>query len=77
MTFSADLSYTGTVPYHTPIHSLRLLVPFVVAGVADPHHVDADPDPACHFDADSDSTFHFAADPDPTFWIRVRILILA
>jgi hypothetical protein len=23
----------------------------------DPHHVDADPDPACHFDADPDPTF--------------------
>jgi hypothetical protein len=29
--------------------------------VADPHHIDADPDPdpACHFDADPDPTFHF------------------
>jgi hypothetical protein len=27
---------------------------------ADPHHVDAGPDPACHFDADQDQdpTFH-------------------
>jgi hypothetical protein len=29
--------------------------------VADPHHLDAnpDPDPASHFDADPDPTFHF------------------
>jgi hypothetical protein len=34
---------------------------------ADPHHVDADPDPACLFDADADPdpTFHFDAVPDP------------
>jgi hypothetical protein len=33
----------------------------VIPSVADPHHVDADPDPdpACHFDAD--------LDPDPSF----------
>jgi hypothetical protein len=31
----------------------------------DPHHFDADPDPACHFDSDLDPTFHFDADPDP------------
>ncbi len=31
----------------------------------DPHHFDADPDPACHFDSDLDPTFYFDADPDP------------
>ncbi len=37
------------------------------SSVADPHHCDADPDPAFHFDAetDPDTTFHY--DPDPTF----------
>jgi hypothetical protein len=47
--------------------------------VGDPHHVDANPepayrfdanpDPACHFDADPDPACHFDADadPDPTF----------
>jgi hypothetical protein len=43
----------------------------VTTGVADPHHVDADPDPAFHFDEDPDQnrdrTFHLDADPDPTF----------
>ncbi len=33
--------------------------------VADPHHDDADPDPAFHFYADLDPTFQFDADPDP------------
>ncbi len=47
--------------------------------VTDPHHIDADPDPACNFDADPDQnpacyfdadpdpdpTFHFDTDPDP------------
>ena len=31
--------------------------------VADPHHFDADPDPAFHFNANADSDFHFKADP--------------
>jgi hypothetical protein len=31
--------------------------------VADPHHIDADPDPACHL-TDPDPAFHFYADPD-------------
>jgi hypothetical protein len=35
------------------------------SSVADPHHVDADPDPACPVDADPDSRFHFNANPDP------------
>jgi hypothetical protein len=33
--------------------------------VADPHLLDADPDPTCHFDADLDPACHFDADPDP------------
>ncbi len=44
-------------------------LPFDFTIVADPHHIDADPDPACHFDTDPESTFHFDvdADPDPSF----------
>ncbi len=46
------------------------------ACVADPHHIDADPDPACHFDADPDSdpTLHFNAGPDsnPSFHIKAQ-----
>jgi hypothetical protein len=43
--------------------------------VEDPHHVDADPDPACHYDTDPDPTFHFDADPDPapSFQINAQI----
>ncbi len=35
--------------------------------VADPHHCDAYPDPACNFDADPDPepACHFDADPGP------------
>ncbi len=36
--------------------------------VADPHHLDAGPDPACHYDADPDPACHFDTDPDPTFY---------
>jgi hypothetical protein len=46
--------------------------------VADPHHVDAYPDPvpACNFDADLERTFHFDAqpDPDPSFQIKAQNL---
>ncbi len=42
--------------------------------VADPHHIDADPDPAFHFDADPDPAFHFNADPDPSFQIKAQNL---
>jgi hypothetical protein len=38
---------------------------YVIASVADPHHIDADPDPTYHFDAHPDPTHHFDADPDP------------
>jgi hypothetical protein len=40
--------------------------------VADPHHLDADPDPACHFDPDSTGTFHFDVDRDPSFQIKAK-----
>jgi hypothetical protein len=36
-----------------------------VARVADPHHFNADPDPAFHLNADLDPACHFNADPDP------------
>jgi hypothetical protein len=35
-----------------------------LGSVADTHHFDANPDPACHFDADPDPTCYF---DDPTF----------
>ncbi len=46
------------------------------ASVADPHHFDADPDPAWHFDTDPnpDPTFHFNADPDPSLQIKAQNL---
>jgi hypothetical protein len=52
------------------IHSGKIF--HVIGGsVVDPHHVDADPDPAFHFDADPDPDLTFLSfadpDPDPTF----------
>ncbi len=49
-------------------------VPCIPSSVADPHHIDADPDaepdPIYHLDADLD------ADPDPDFYLMlIRILI--
>ncbi len=38
-----------------------------VSKVADPRHLNANPDPAFHFNADPDPAFHFNADPDPSF----------
>jgi hypothetical protein len=46
------------------IHSDKMFV-ILRGSVADPHHVDADPDPAFHFDADPDLTFLSFADPGP------------
>jgi hypothetical protein len=34
---------------------------------SDPHHFNADPDPAFHFNADQDPAFHLKSDPDPAF----------
>ncbi len=48
-----------------------------MSSVADPHHFDADPDPAFDFDVYPDPTFHSDANPDPTFnFIRILILPL-
>ncbi len=46
----------------------------VLYSVADPHHLEADPDPSCHFDADPDPTFHFDAGPNPSFQIKAQNL---
>jgi hypothetical protein len=35
-------------------------------GFSDPHHFNADPDPALHFNEDPDPAFHFNADKDPS-----------
>ncbi len=50
--------------------------------VADPHHLDADPDPSCLFDVDPDPdpACHFDADantdsdPDPSFQVLAQNL---
>ncbi len=50
----------------------------LILSVADSHHLDPDPLPACHFDADADPdpTFLFDADPDPdpSFQIKTKNL---
>ncbi len=43
--------------------------PCIVFPVSDPHHFNADPDPAFYFNAETDQPFHFnvgvVPDPDP------------
>ncbi len=57
---------------------LRSALRVVYLGVADPHHVNADPDPApaCHLTRIRPS-FHFESDPDPSLQIKVRNLASA
>ncbi len=51
--------------------------PRTLSRVADPHHFNADPDPAFHLKADPDPSFHFNADLDPAFQVkRIRILFI-
>jgi hypothetical protein len=42
---------------HASVYYRMIALPRVaLTGVADPYHVDADPDPAFHFDADADAS---------------------
>ncbi len=41
--------------------------------VGDPHHVDANPDPAYRFDANPDPACHFDADPDPVTYGTLKV----
>ncbi len=52
----------------TPFHTVSIVhFSLVTTGVAYPHHVDADSDPAFHFDdPNPDPTFQFEVNPDPT-----------
>jgi hypothetical protein len=64
--FMDNCSWTGRVPnQHLSSSSLRPLL-YVNSRVAEPHPLNADPDPAFHFNAEPDPAFHFIADPDPT-----------
>jgi hypothetical protein len=45
----------------------RMLMNWALASVADPHHFDADPDPAFLFDANPYPAFRFDRDPVPAF----------
>jgi hypothetical protein len=53
--------------YRKKVKDVIMYVALALSGVGDPHHSDADPDPACHCDADSDPTFHYDAEINPTF----------
>jgi hypothetical protein len=46
---------------------LSYQIKFFYTTVADPHHLDADPDLAFHSHEDPDPTFHSDEDPDPIF----------
>ncbi len=53
------------MPY---VQNLRLTeVKLQGTRVTDPHHFNADPDPAFHLNADPDLAFHLNADPDLAF----------
>ncbi len=63
-------------PFQIALFSIQYIeVKFTLVGtvlhisVADPHHINAvpDPDPACHFDPDPADHFDADPDPDPTF----------
>jgi hypothetical protein len=41
------------------------LIPTDSSSVSDPHHFNANVDPAFHFNVDPDPALHFNADPDP------------
>jgi hypothetical protein len=43
------------------------MIEWLSSSVAEPDHVDANPDSAFHFDADPDLTFRFDEYPDPSF----------
>jgi hypothetical protein len=48
-----------------PKRKARITVLKVETGVANPHHFNADPDPAFYSNANPDPAFHFNEDPDP------------
>jgi hypothetical protein len=52
------------------LNSDFLTFTLLLSTVADPHHLDGDPDPACHFDADL--TFHSDTEPDPDLSFHIK-----
>ncbi len=59
-----SLIHTDTITQHPPL----------LGKVADAHHLDGDPDPACHFDANPDlgpaCHLDMVPDPGPNFQIK-------
>jgi hypothetical protein len=50
--------------YQREAESKGLLYRTLCINVADPDHIDTDPDPAFYFDTDPDPTFHSKTEPD-------------
>jgi hypothetical protein len=44
----------------------------ILSRIAEPHHVNSDPDSAFHLNADPDLAFHYYADPDLAFLLQCR-----
>ncbi len=57
----------------------RNLIDTSPISVAEPHHFDADPDPAFHFDADTDPdtdpACHFDVDPYPRHFLQYILFL--
>ncbi len=64
-----DLQWQSFTSGNTPVKISHLL-----RSVADPHHLDADPDAARHFDADPDPPFNFDGDPDSSSPLKAQNL---
>jgi hypothetical protein len=66
----SDTKYRVFITSTIPVRSLCCVGEgscYLLVSVANPHHVDADPDSACHFDADPNPARHFDADPNPAY----------
>jgi hypothetical protein len=45
-----------------------------VLSSADPHHFDANPNPACNFDADPEPACHFDVDADSLSYLILKVV---
>jgi hypothetical protein len=48
--------------------------PYLRGRVADPHHFNADPDPALYFNPNPNPAFHFNADPEPVVQLLFKVM---
>jgi hypothetical protein len=61
----SDLEPESESFHKTFLELTILLFSYKCCTAADPHHIDAVPDPSFHLDVDLNPTCHFDADPDP------------